>query len=123
MIIKIYIRFVPKYYFQINFLLLMMVRQACFGQLTSSNQIDLTCKGISGGTDIRSEYREFDITVDTVTGEMFNYPERVSMGCIVSPKKGSITCSAQRNHISCECKADPLLLNEVQCIYQEIQAN
>jgi hypothetical protein len=92
----------------IKFFVVLMVHQSCFSQTAPSSQIDLTCKGLSGGTDIRSEYREFDITVDTVTGEMFNYPERVAMGCIVSPKKGSITCSANRNFIACECKADPL---------------
>lgn len=85
-----------------------MAHQVCYGQLASSDIVDLTCKGMSGGTDIRSEYREFDITIDTLTGEMYNYPNKVSLGCIRSPNKGSKSCSAERTFITCECKADPL---------------
>lgn len=94
--------------FVLKFLSILIIHIPGFSQVASSNLIDLSCKGISGGTDIRNEYKEFDITVNIVTGEMFNYPNRVSMGCIVTSQGGSQTCSVGRNYISCECKPPPL---------------
>jgi hypothetical protein len=88
----------------LNFLLLIGIHQSSFSQEASSSLVDLTCKGESGGTDIRSEYREFDITVNTVTGAMFNYPGRVSQGCIMSLKISSRSCSVASNYIQCICK-------------------
>jgi hypothetical protein len=87
-----------------KFLLLVLIHHSCFSQVTSNTAIDLSCKGTSSGTDVRSEYREFDLTVDTLTGEMYNYPNRVSIACMESSPKDTKTCTVGSNYIACQCK-------------------
>lgn len=101
---KILLAIKKQYLNILKFLLLVLIHQSCLSQTTSITAIDLTCKGTSSGTDVRSEYREFDLTVNTITGEMFNYPNRVSIACMESPPQGTKSCTVGSNYITCQCK-------------------
>jgi hypothetical protein len=100
---------IKNYFLKFIFVPLIFVHQCCFSQATSNSLVDLTCKGSNSGTSVKTEYREFDMTVDTTTGEMFNYPNIIAVACTGSSTKETVSCVSGSTYITCQCEKLNLL--------------
>ena len=71
-----------------------------------SQEVQLLCKGITTGSNIRSSSNEFPITFNFSTPEFYGIRMHLVPGCLqLDPKKPEIipSCTVNSNEMNCTC--------------------